>query len=98
MMLAREMPIAALARYVEENDTRLWKIINHYVPKAVSKLDLSEVKAVALDETSSKRGHKYVTVFIDVERKSKSILFVTPNKIKATWTIEIVFKSPRRLS
>jgi transposase len=84
MMLAHEMPIAALARYVEENDTRLWKLINHYVLKAVSKLDLSEVKAVALDETSSKRGHNYVTVFIDMERKDKPILFVTPGKGKAT--------------
>ncbi len=84
MLLAREMPIAALARYVGEHDTRLWRIVEHYVGQAVAELDLSNVKAVGLDETASKRGHNYVTVFIDMEKKDKPVLFATPGKDKDT--------------
>ncbi|CAO0822214.1 hypothetical protein DFAR_2880002 [Desulfarculales bacterium] len=35
-------------------------------------------KAVALDETASKRGYNYVTVFIDLDRKRKPVIFVIP--------------------
>ena len=38
---------------------------------AVAALDLSAVRAVGLDETASKRGHNYVTVFIDMDRRDK---------------------------
>ncbi|CAO0822905.1 hypothetical protein DFAR_3370003 [Desulfarculales bacterium] len=37
---------------------------------------------MALDETASKRGHNYVIVFIDLDRKQKPIIFVTPGKGK----------------
>ncbi|CAO0820586.1 hypothetical protein DFAR_1710003 [Desulfarculales bacterium] len=50
--------------------------------QALSKMDLGGVKAVALDETVSKRGHKYVTIFIDLDCKQKPIIFVTPGKSK----------------
>lgn len=84
LTLAREMPVAALARYVGETDKRLWRIIEHYVGKAVQALDLSGVEAIALDETACKRGHNYVTVFIDMERKEKPVIFVTEGKGKET--------------
>lgn len=84
MLLARQMPVKALADYAGEHDTRLWRIVEHYVAKAVAEMDLSAVKAVGLDETASKRGHNYVTVFIDMEKKTKPVLFVTPGKGKAT--------------
>ena len=37
-----------------------------------------------MDETSSKRGHNYITVFVDMD-KSK-VLFATPGKDAATLT------------
>ncbi len=37
--------------------------------QAVARFDLLTVQAIGLDETASKRGHNYVTVFIDMERK-----------------------------
>ena len=37
---------------------------------------------MALDETASKRGHNYGTVFIDLDRKQKPVIFVTPDKGK----------------
>ena len=45
--------------------------------------DLARLSALGLDETASKRGHNYVTVFIDLDAKQKPVVFVTPGKGKA---------------
>jgi transposase len=84
LTLAREMPVSAAARIIEITDHRLWRIVGHYVAKAVAAFDLSSVQAVGLDETASKRGQNYVTVFIDMQRRDKPVLFVTPGQGKAT--------------
>jgi transposase len=82
MLLAREMPVLAAARIIGITDQRLWRIVEHYVGQAVARLDLTRLRAVGLDETASKRGHNYVTVFIDLDRKQKPVVFVTPGKGK----------------
>ena len=84
VILAREMPVLAAARIIGITDQRLWRIIEHYVGQAIARLDLGRLKAVGLDETASKRGHNYVTVFIDLDRKQKPVVFVTPGKGKET--------------
>ena len=82
MAMAKEMPINAIARLVGEHDTRIWRILHHYVEEARSKQDYSRVCKVGMDETSSKRGHNYITVFVDMD-KSK-VLFATSGKDAAT--------------
>jgi transposase len=82
MTLVREMPVSAAARFMEVTDKRLWRVVEYYVGQALSKLDLSKLRAVGLDETASKRGHNYVTVFIDLDRRNRPVLFVTPGKGK----------------
>ena len=84
MLLVREMPVLAAARIIEITDKRLWRIVEHYVGRAVERLDLSRVTAIGLDETAAKRGHTYVTVFIDLDRADKPVLFVTPGRGKET--------------
>src|SRR5208283_132565 len=44
LTLAKAMPIANAARLLGEHDTRLWRIVEHYVWRAVERLDLSEVR------------------------------------------------------
>ncbi len=83
MVLVREMPVLAAARIMAVTDKRLWRIVEHYVGQAVARLALGGLRAVALDETASKRGHNYVTVFIDLDRKEKPVIFVAPGKGKA---------------
>ena len=53
MMLVREMPVLAAARIIGITDQRLWRIVEHYVSKAVQRLDLTHVKAIGLDEPPS---------------------------------------------
>jgi transposase len=84
LMLVREMPVLAAARIIEITDQRLWRIVTHYVGKAVERLDLSKLAAVGLDETAAKRGQNYVTVFIDLDRTHKPVVFVTPGCGKET--------------
>src|SRR3984957_9873399 len=84
LMLVREMPVLAAARIIEITDKRLWRIVEHYVGRAVERLDLRKLAAVGLDETAAKRGHTYVTVFIDLDRREKPVVFVTPGRGKET--------------
>ena len=77
LILVREMPVLAAARFMGITDKRLWRLVAHYVRRAVGELDLSAVRAVGLDETAAKRGHNYVTVFIDMDRADKPVIYVT---------------------
>lgn len=83
LILVREMPVLAASRFMGITDKRLWRIVEHYVGRAVAELSLRGVRAIGLDETASKRGHAYVTVFIDMDRRDKPVIFVTPGKGKA---------------
>lgn len=78
MDLMKEMPVAAVARQVSEHDTRLWRVLRYYVERAMKELDVTQVKRVAIDETSSRRGHQYITLFVDVD--TKRLLFATEGK------------------
>ena len=62
LALVREMPVAAAARQMAVTDKRLWRVVLFYVHRAVARMDLSAVRAVAFDETAAKRGHRYITV------------------------------------
>jgi transposase len=48
----------------------------------MNQLDITKVKRIAIDETSSQRGHRYITLFVDVDRKI--VLFATVGKGKDT--------------
>jgi transposase len=68
LALAKAMPIANIAERMGEHDTRLWRILDPYVWAAVEKQDLSELRQIAADETSARRGHDYISLFVDMVR------------------------------
>jgi transposase len=78
MMLAGEMPISDVGQMVGECDTRLWRLIRRLVDKAHAEKDWSKVKAIAIDETSAKRGRSYVTVVMDMD--TRAVLFLGPGR------------------
>jgi transposase len=69
MTLVTHMPVAAAARLVGEHDTRLWRVVIHYVEAALARLDLADLKRVAIDETAAKRGHNYISLFVDIDAR-----------------------------
>ncbi|MBF0551705.1 MAG: transposase [Deltaproteobacteria bacterium] len=98
LTLAKAMPVNSMAKIVGEHDTRLWRILNHYVEEARKGQDYSDVEQIGVDETSSKRGHNYVSIFVDMA-KSK-VLFATEGKGAETLSgllLTSVQKTPLRV-
>ncbi|MEJ2687255.1 MAG: ISL3 family transposase [Gammaproteobacteria bacterium] len=77
-MVQHGMTAAQVGRWIDEHDTRVWRVLAHYVDEARGRADFSGVRAVGMDETSRRRGHIYVTVFADAE--TRRVLFATDGK------------------
>jgi transposase len=78
MFLVREMPVKAAATLLGEHDTRIWRVLDHYVQSARAQADYSEVKRVGIDETSARRGQDYISLFFDLDQRR--LLFGTGGK------------------
>jgi transposase len=82
MTMVSAMPVKAVARMVGEHDTRLWRVVHHYVDAARDRLDASQVTRVAIDETAAQRGHNYVTLCVDIDQAR--VLFATEGRDAST--------------
>jgi transposase len=56
----------------------MWRIFHYYVDKAMDELDLTTTTRIAIDKTSSRRAHRYITLFVDVD--TKTVLLATEGK------------------
>jgi transposase len=78
LMLAQQMPFAAVARFVGESWHRVHAICARYVELALAQTDLSSLQAAAIDETSCRRGHNYLTLAADAD--ARKVVFVTEGR------------------
>ena len=78
LAMCRQMPFAAVARLVGESWHRVAAICERYVDLALAKADLSGLTMLAIDETSSRRGHNYLTFAADAE--AHKVVFVTQGR------------------
>ena len=78
LAMAQQMTFSAVAKLVDESWHRVHAICSRYVELALAEADLSEVTAVAIDETSSRRGHNYLTIAADTDERK--VVFVTEGK------------------
>lgn len=69
MLLLADMPVLKVSRILKCSHTALTGILRYWVEKAVAEDNLSEVTNICVDETSHRRGHRYVTIVIDGEKK-----------------------------
>jgi hypothetical protein len=74
----RKRPAVALSAYGSIPQ----KSFHHYVEKAMAEVDFIRVQRIAIDETSSRCGHRYITLFLDTE--TKTVLYATEGKGKET--------------
>lgn len=65
MLILADMPILKASKVLRCNEKSLTRMMRYWVGKAVDQDDLSQVTALAIDETSFKRGQSYVTVIVD---------------------------------
>ena len=83
LLIEREMPVNSVSRTVRETAPRIWRIFNHWVRKAVDKIDMFEVHRIGVDETSKRKGHNYITQFVDLD--TRKTIFVTDGKDAGTF-------------
>lgn len=76
--LVKVMPVHNVCQVLDVYDNKLWKMIKAYTNKARAEEDYSEVTVVGLDETSVRKNHVYVSLFVDIEEKRT--IFVTEGK------------------
>ncbi len=62
MLMMADMPVTKTAKLLRFDEKILTSILRYWVDKAVAEMDLKNVTMLAVDETSFKRGHKYVTL------------------------------------
>jgi transposase len=68
-LIESEMPITKAGKLLGEYPNRLWTIFNFWVGISYNSEDHSKVTTLGIDETSSKKGHSYVTVGVDMKHR-----------------------------
>lgn len=72
------MTARQIGQMTGEHDTRVWRVLEHYVERSRAQEDYSQVEAVGVDEMSRARGHEYVTNFMDLGLRR--VIFSTEGK------------------
>ena len=69
LQLCKHMPIHQVAKLSKTYDKKLWNLLDCYIQKGLCEADHSRLKCLGIDETSGKRGHEYITLFVDLENR-----------------------------
>ena len=68
-LIQSEMSVSDVVSLLGVTAPRIWRIFDYWMLQASAAEDLSEVSQLGIDETSSKKGHEYVIVFVDMEER-----------------------------
>jgi len=82
LQLASHMPVHTVSKIIKESDYKIWSMLERYVSKALANNDYSQLTAVGMDETSKRKGHDYITLFVDLQQKKT--IFITEGKNQET--------------
>jgi transposase len=78
------MPVHNVGKILKVTDDRLWHLLDCYVKKMLFLADHSDVTAIGVDETSLKKGHNYISLFVDLNQRKT--IFITEGKDHSTVT------------
>ena len=78
LQFAKHLPVNVLSKMVKVSNYKIWSILEKYVDETLKTNDYSEVTAVGVDETSSKKGHNYISLFVDLNKKKT--IFIAEGK------------------
>lgn len=81
-LIEREMPVKRVAELLRVNPQRIWTVFNHWVGQARAVDDPSAITKLGVDETSTRKGHHYVTLGVDMD--AGRVIHVTEGKGKET--------------
>lgn len=80
--MCRHMPVRRVAIELHMDDMALWRLLERAIESARAKADFSRLTRVGVDETSSRKGHRYITKFVDLDRAR--VLFACEGKAADT--------------
>src|SRR6266516_1907165 len=83
LTLMREMPVKKAGEILGETDQKLWRALFAHVDAAWAESSWWKVVWVGADEMNRKKGHNYLTVFVDLE--AKRVLLAVEGKDAGTW-------------
>jgi transposase len=83
LTLMREMPVKKAGEILGETDQKLWRMLFAHVDAAWKDLSWESVIWVGADEMNRKKGHNYLTVFVDLQ--AKRVLLAVEGKDASVW-------------
>lgn len=83
LTLMREMPVKKAGEILGETDQKLWRALFAHVDAAWAELSWENVVWVGADEMNRKKGHNYLTVFVDLV--AKRVLLAVEGKDASVW-------------
>lgn len=78
LQLLSNMTVLKVSKLINVSDDKLWRMLDKYIGFALDDRNLKDIEAIGIDETSNKRGHNYITLFVDL--KEKKTIFITEGK------------------
>jgi len=66
LLIECEMPVNSVGKILGVYAQRIWTIFHFWIAMSYREADHSNITSMAIDETSSKRGHNYVTLAVDM--------------------------------
>jgi len=78
LLIESEMPVSKASKIMRVFPQRLWNIFTFWINRAHMNDKVKQVEKLGFDETSTKRGHNYVTLAVDLEERR--VLFATEGK------------------
>jgi len=69
ILLAEKLPLEQARKFLRISHTALTRIVSYWVTKQVEQMELKDVFALCIDDTSFRRGQSYVTIVIDASKR-----------------------------
>jgi len=82
LLMCQQMPVGGVAKVMQAKPNTLWRLLSHYVVKAVEDADYSDVRDVGTDECAERKGHNYITTVCDLDHSR--VVFVAEGRRKDT--------------
>ena len=80
--LAKQMAVNNVTDLLKISDDKIWSMLDIYKHAARFNDDYSGIEVVGIDETLIARGHKYISLFVDLHKKKT--IFITTGKDSQT--------------
>ncbi len=81
-LIERKMPVNRVTEILKVNPQRIWTIFNHWISKSRAVDDPGTLTKLGIEETSTKKGHHYITLAVDLDEAR--VIHITEGKGKAT--------------